>query len=35
MVAGNETTTKFLDETMRTLIEEPRWWNALEADLRV
>jgi len=32
MVAGNETTTKFLDETMRTLIEEPRWWNALEAD---
>tara|TARA_B100001758_G_scaffold226769_1_gene219701 strand:- start:41 stop:1030 length:990 start_codon:yes stop_codon:yes gene_type:complete len=32
MVAGNETTTKFLDETMRTLIEEPKWWNALEAD---
>ena len=32
MVAGNETTTKFLDETMRTLVEEPRWWNALKAD---
>ena len=32
MVAGNETTTKFLDETMRTLVEEPQWWEALEAD---
>jgi cytochrome P450 len=32
MVAGNETTTKFLDETMRILIEEPKWWHALEDD---
>ena len=32
MVAGNETTTKFLDETMRILIEQPQWWEALEKD---
>lgn len=31
MVAGNETTTKFLNETMRLLVENPRWWGALEA----
>ena len=30
MVAGNETTTKFLNETMRLLIENPRWWEQLE-----
>jgi len=32
MVAGNETTTKFLNETMRLLIEHPDWWGRLEAD---
>ncbi len=32
MVAGNETTTKFLNETMRLLIENPKWWRALEDD---
>lgn len=32
MVAGNETTTKFLNETMRLLIEHPDRWSALEAD---
>lgn len=32
MVAGNETTTKFLNETMRLLIEHPDRWRALEAD---
>ena len=32
MVAGNETTTKFLDETMRILIDEPKWWHALDED---
>ena len=32
MVAGNETTTKFLNETMRILIEQPHWWEALEND---
>lgn len=32
MVAGNETTTKFLNETMRLLIENPDQWAALEAD---
>ncbi|MEC8975057.1 MAG: cytochrome P450 [Actinomycetota bacterium] len=30
MVAGNETTTKFLNETMRLLIENPKWWELLE-----
>jgi cytochrome P450 len=30
MVAGNETTTKFLNETMRLLIENPKWWEILE-----
>jgi cytochrome P450 len=30
MVAGNETTTKFLNETMRLLIENPKWWETLE-----
>ncbi|MDG2301097.1 MAG: cytochrome P450 [Acidimicrobiales bacterium] len=32
MVAGNETTTKFLNETMRLLIENPQWWEELEND---
>ena len=32
MVAGNETTTKFLNETMRLLIENPEWWRAMETD---
>ena len=32
MVAGNETTTKFLNETMRLLIENPKWWTAMEDD---
>ena len=29
MVAGNETTTKFLNETMRLLIDNPSWWGRL------
>lgn len=32
MVAGNETTTKFLNETMRLLIEHPQWWDRLVED---
>jgi cytochrome P450 len=32
MVAGNETTTKFLNETMRLLIENPAQWDALSGD---
>lgn len=32
MVAGNETTTKFLNETMRLLIENPAQWDALDPD---
>jgi len=32
MVAGNETTTKFLNETMRLLIEHRTWWTAMEDD---
>jgi cytochrome P450 len=32
MVAGNETTTKFLNETLRLLIENPQWWDAMKAD---
>jgi cytochrome P450 len=32
MVAGNETTTMFLNETMRMLIERPDVWAAVEAD---
>lgn len=32
MVAGNETTTKFLNETMRMLIERPDAWAALVSD---
>ena len=32
MVAGNETTTKFLNETMRMLIEQPAAWSTLQAD---
>lgn len=32
MVAGNETTTKFLNETMRMLIERPDAWAALVAN---
>ena len=30
MVAGNETTTKFLNETMRLLLENPTWWTSLQ-----
>lgn len=29
MVAGNETTTKFLNETLRLLIETPTWWDQM------
>ena len=29
MVAGNETTTKFLNETVRLLIENPLWWDKM------
>lgn len=29
MVAGNETTTKFLNETLRLLIESPTWWDQM------
>ncbi|MDH3754666.1 MAG: cytochrome P450 [Acidimicrobiia bacterium] len=32
MVAGNETTTKFFNETMRLLIENPDWWDRIQAD---
>lgn len=32
MVAGNETTTKFLNETIKLLIENPEWWDRLVAD---
>ena len=32
MVAGNETTTKLLNETMRLLIEHPEWWQRLVDD---
>lgn len=32
MVAGNETTTKFLNETMRLLIENPKWWEGMVTD---
>ncbi len=32
LVAGNETTTKFLTEMMRNLCESPREWEALAAD---
>lgn len=32
MVAGNETTTKFLNETMRLLIENPEWWDRMVTD---
>ena len=32
MVAGNETTTKFLNETIKLLIENPEWWDRLAAD---
>lgn len=32
MVAGNETTTKFLNETIRLLIENPEQWTAIEED---
>jgi cytochrome P450 len=33
LVAGNETTTKFLNETMRLLIDHPDAWAALELDV--
>ncbi len=32
MVAGNETTTKFLNETIRLMIENPESWDAMVAD---
>ena len=32
MVAGNETTTKFLNETIKLLIEHPEWWDRLVDD---
>lgn len=32
MVAGNETTTKFLNETMRLLGEHPEWWSRVKED---
>lgn len=32
MVAGNETTTKFLNETIKLLIENPEWWDRLVDD---
>ena len=32
MVAGNDSTTKFLNETMRLLIENPQNWAAMESD---
>ncbi len=32
MVAGNETTTKFLNETMRLLIENPSFWDQMRDD---
>jgi cytochrome P450 len=32
MVAGNETTTKFLNETIRMLIENPTWWDQMSDD---
>ncbi len=32
MVAGNETTTKFLNETIRLMIENPETWDAMVAD---
>ncbi|MEM9034909.1 MAG: cytochrome P450 [Actinomycetota bacterium] len=32
MVAGNETTTKLLNETIKLLIENPHWWNEIVAD---
>ena len=32
MVAGNETTTKFLNETIKLLIEHPEWWGRLVDD---
>lgn len=33
LVAGNETTTKFLNETMRLLIDNPEAWTSLELDV--
>jgi len=32
MVAGNETTTKFLNETMRMLVEQPEIWATVAGD---
>ena len=32
LVAGNETTTKLLTETMRLLAENPEQWDRLKAD---
>jgi cytochrome P450 len=32
MVAGNETTTKLLNETVKLLVENPSWWDRLVAD---
>lgn len=32
MVAGNETTTKLLNETIKLLLENPSWWDRMVAD---
>ncbi|MGK0476992.1 MAG: cytochrome P450 [Ilumatobacter sp.] len=32
MVAGNDSTTKFMKEAMRTVIENPEWWHAMKQD---
>ncbi|MEM8904554.1 MAG: cytochrome P450 [Actinomycetota bacterium] len=32
MVAGNETTTKLLNETVKMLIEDPAWWQRIVDD---
>ena len=32
MVAGNETTTKLLNETIKMLIENPEWWDRIVQD---
>jgi cytochrome P450 len=35
MVAGNETTTKVINETLRMLLENPRWFARMQADTGV
>ncbi len=32
MVAGNETTTKLLNETAKLLVENPEWWTGVQTD---